>query len=71
MKFTKTASRLNEDLDRKNKIKSRVQYYRNAAQLDENDVITEDNIDEWALRKTCSIYNIDKDVLKDNLLESR
>ena len=44
--------------------------YRDFSQLEGDTIITEDNIDDWALRKTCSRYKCSEANLKHDLLET-
>lgn len=48
--------------------KKRVARYRKNANLDENFKITESNINNWALTRTCTQMNCPKDRLKAELL---
>ena len=64
MKFAK----VNEELeDRKT---SKVDAYRKWARVPENEAIDKDNLNDWAVRKTCSTENCSKDQLMDALEES-
>lgn len=50
--------------------KARIADYRRLAELSEDDKITADNINEWALRNTCNInYNYPRDKMLEELLE--
>lgn len=56
--------------DRTEGKKARIADYRRLAELSEDDKITADNIDEWALRNTCNInYNYPRDKMLEELLE--
>jgi len=47
---------------------ARIEYYRRLTNMEEDLEITEDNIDDWALRKTCTKYNRGYDRVKAELL---
>ena len=52
--------------------KKRIADYRRFAEIDEDFVITEDNIDEWALRNTCAVnYDYPRDKVLTELLETK
>ena len=45
----------------------RVAEYRKLAELEEGIAVTEDNLNNWALRRVCRIYNCSEDSLKEEL----
>lgn len=47
----------------------RIQDYRKFASLSDDEEITEDNIDDWALNRTCRVNNCDKERMKEELTE--
>lgn len=51
-----------------NSRKAREKRYRKFANLDESFVITEENINDWALTRTCTFENCSKDKLRAELL---
>lgn len=48
----------------------RVKEYRKYAQLDDDEIITEDSINDWALDRTCRLNNCDREKLKRELTEA-
>ena len=50
--------------------KKRIADYRRFAEIDDDFIITDDNIDEWALNNTCAVNNdYPKDKVREELLE--
>lgn len=71
MKFKKTNrvnSKLTENLS-ENKINA-IKKYRELAQLDKDEIITESSIDDWAFTKVCNQYCIPEYDMKHILIES-
>lgn len=57
-----------EEWDANEGRRERISFYRGLVNIDEDFEITEDNIDDWALRKTCTKYNRGYDRVKAELL---
>lgn len=59
------------DMEAKDRKAKRVSDYRRFANMKEDDVINEDAMDDWAVRRTCRINNCSKEQLMDALKESK
>lgn len=64
--FKEDTSNEYQDLLRK---ESRVKDYRKFADIDEDEIITEDALNDWAIRRTCRLHNCDRDKLVSELTE--
>lgn len=49
----------------------RIDMYRKYANLTEDEEITEDNINDWALKRTACLTNTDYDIVRDEILGKR
>ncbi len=58
-----------EDNEMENRKQARIKDYKKFAGMKEDDIITEDSMNDWALNRTCRIHNCDKDKLKAELTE--
>ena len=59
------------DMEAKDRKAKRASDYRRFANMKEDDVINEDAMDDWAVRRTCRINNCSKEQLMDALKESK